>query len=138
MSNAVGRTGRSYHGADFRRLVGCEAASFRLRRLTLPDGEVDSEVLAVAFEDRDGEVAEVRGAADGVRLVLVPSTWGEVDMDGLGQITEHPLNRKGRIAGVRHILGTRSTELILRFASEPSWSILNQADRLSFREVMPE
>lgn len=138
MSNAVGRDGPSYHSADFQRLLGSEAASVRLRHLTLPDGEVDAEVLSVALVDRDGEIVEVRGAADGIRLVLAPTTWGEIDMGGLGRITEHALGRAGTIQSVRHILGSRSTELVLGFDRLPAWSILNEGDRLRFREVTPD
>ena len=138
MSNRVGRGGPSYHTADFQRLIGSQAASFRLRHLTLPDGEIDQELLSIALEDRNGAVVELRSAADGMRLVLAPTTWGEVDMDGLGRITEHRVRRQGKVTSLRQILGRQSTELILGFEGQPSWSILNEADRLLFREIAPE
>jgi hypothetical protein len=133
MTNRVSRA--SYHTADFQRLIGSEAGSCRLRHLTLPDGEVDAELLSVVLIDRAGEVVEVRGAADGVRLVLAPTSWGEQDMGGLGRITEHRLRRSGKIIRVRQILGNRSTELILGVEGQPSLSILNEGDVLRFREI---
>jgi hypothetical protein len=138
MTNRVGRDGRSYHTADFRRIVGADAANFRLRFLTLPDGEVDRELLSVALSLPDGTVVEVRGAADGIRLVLAPTKWGEKDMAGLGRITEHRIRRQGIVTSLRHILGTRTTELILGFEGQSSWSIMNDNDMLLFREIMPE
>ena len=138
MSNRVGRNGPSYHTAHFQRLIGSQADSFRLRHLTLPDGEIDQELLSIALEDRNGEVVEVRSAADGTRLVLAPTQWGEVDMAGLGRITEHRVRRQGKVTTLRQILGRRSTELILGFDDQPSWSILNEGDTLRFREIAPE
>lgn len=138
MSNRVGRNGPSYHTADFQRLIGSQAGSFRLRHLTLPDGEIDQELLSIALEDRNGDVVEVRSAADGMRLVLAPTTWGEVDMAGLGRITEHRVRRQGKVTSLRQILGTLSTELILGFEGQPSWSILNEGDTLLFREIAAE
>ena len=136
MTNRVSRA--SHHGADFQRLIGSEAASFRLRHLTLPDGEVDRELLSVALTLRDGSVVEVRGAADGVRLVLAPTRWGDQDMAGLGRITEHPLGRNGTVTTLRHILRSRSTELILGFYGQASFSVLNEGDSLQFRELRPD
>lgn len=138
MTNRVGRNGPSYHTADFQHLIGAEADSFRLRHLTMPDGEVDPELLSIALTDRNGRVVEVRSSADGIRLVLGPTTHGEVDMAGLGRITEHRVRRQGRVTALRHILGRRSTELILGFDGQPSWSILNEGDTLRFREIAPD
>ncbi len=138
MTNRVGRDGPSYHSADFQRLIGSQADSFCLRHLTLPDGEVDPELLSIALIDRNGDMIELRSAADGVRLVLGPTSPGEVDMAGLGRITEHRVRRQGKVTTLRHILGSRSTELILGFDGQPSWSILNEGDTLRFREIAPE
>lgn len=138
MTNRVGLDGPSYHTADFQRLIGSQAESFRLRFLTLPDGEVDPELLSIALTDRDGDTVEVRGAADGMRLVLGPTTWGAVDMAGMGRVTEHRVRRSGKVTTLRHILGRHSTELILGFEGQASWSILNQGDMLKFREIATE
>ena len=135
MTNRVGRDGPSYHSADFQRLIGAQADSFHLRHMTLPDGEVDPELLSIALTDRNGDVVEVRSASDGIRLVLGPTTHGEVNMAGLGRVTEHRVRRSGRVTTLRHILGRRSTELILGFDDQPSWSILNEGDTLRFREI---
>ncbi len=142
MSNAVGRGRPSYHTSDFQRLLGSRADSFRLRQLVLPDGEMDVEVLSVVLTDRDGEVTEVRGTADGIRMVLVGTERGSIDMAGYGRVTEQPLpfaaNGHHHVTSVRQILGTTSTELILGFDHLRAWSILNRADRLRVSEVSPD
>ncbi|MEO8241553.1 MAG: hypothetical protein ABI832_04530 [bacterium] len=142
MSNAVGRGRPAYHTSDFQRLLGSRADSFRLRRLVLPDGDTDAEVLSVVLTDRDGAVAEVRGTSDGVRMVLVATERGEIDMADYGKVTELPLpfaaGGRHHVTSVRHILGATSTELILGFDHLPAWSILNRADRLRVTEVTPD
>jgi hypothetical protein len=139
MSNAVGRGERSYAGADFQRLLNTNSASYRVRRLVLPDGEDDEEVLAVVLEDLDGSVLEVRGAADGRGLVLSPTDWKDQDMAGLGTVTAQamPVSRSGyrRVIRVRHILGNRGSEIVLQFEEGPDWSIANAGDMLRFREI---
>ncbi|MEO6299066.1 MAG: hypothetical protein ABIV25_09330 [Paracoccaceae bacterium] len=140
MSNAVGRSVRSYAGADFQRLLNSNSASYRVRRLVLPDGEDDQEVLAVVLEESDGTVMEVRGAADGRNLVLSPTDWADQDMAGYGKVTaqEMPVRRSGyrRVIKVRHILGNRGSELVLEFEEGPDWSIRNSGDVLQFTEVV--
>jgi hypothetical protein len=139
MSNAVGRAGRSYAGADFQRLLNSNSASYRVRRLVLPDGEADAEVLAVVLEEQDGTVIEVRGAADGRGLVLLPTDWADQDMAGYGTVTAQamPVSRAGhrRVIKVRHILGNRGSEIVMEFEEGPDWSIRNAGDVLRFSEV---
>jgi hypothetical protein len=68
---------------------------------------------------------------------LSPTDWGDIDLGDHGKITEHPLPIDGGhnrpVTSVRQLLGLRSSELILSFDHGPSWSILNQRDRLLFR-----
>ena len=139
MSNAVGRGQRSYAGADFQRLLNSNSASYRVRRLVLPDGEDDPEVLAVVLEDAGGTVLEVRGAADGRGLVLSPTDWQDQDMDGYGRVTAQAmpvlLAGRRRVVKVRHILGNRGSELVLEFEAGPGWSIRNVGDVLKFCEI---
>ena len=139
MSNAVGRGHRSYAGVDFQRLLNSNAASYRVRRLVLPDGEDDAEVLAVVMEEQDGTVMEVRGAADGRGLVLSPTDWADRDMAGFGRVTAQamPVSRPGfrRVTKVRHIVGNRGSEIVLEFEEGPDWSIRNAGDVLRFSEV---
>ncbi len=138
MSNAIGRGARSYAGADFQRLLNSNAASYRVRRLVLSDGEDDPEVLAVVLEDHEGEVLEVRGAADGRNLLLSPTDWNDQDMAGYGTVTAQamPVRRFAyrRVTRVRHIIGNRGSELVLEFEEGPDWSIRNSGDRLRFSE----
>ena len=140
MSNAVGRGQRSYAGADFQRLLNSNSASYRVRRLVMPDGEGDAEVLAVVLEEADGTVLEVRGAADGRGLVLSPTDWADQDMAGLGTVTAQamPVSRSGyrRVIKVRHIVGNRGSEIVLEFDEGPGWSIRNAGDVLRFSEVV--
>ncbi len=140
MSNAVGRGERSYAGADFQRLLNSNAASYRVRRLVLPDGEDDAEVLAIVLEEADGTVMEVRGAADGRGLVLSPTNWADQDMAGYGKVIAQamPVVRAGyrRVVKVRHILGGRGSEIVLEFEEGPDWSIRNAGDVLRFSEIV--
>ena len=138
MSNAVGRGERSYAGADFQRLLNSNSASYRVRRMVLPDGEDEPEVLAVVMEEADGTVMEVRGAADGRGLVLSPTDWADQDMAGYGMITARAmpisLFSYRRVIKVRHILGNRGSEIVLEFEDGPDWSIRNAGDVLRFSE----
>ena len=140
MSNAVGRSARSYAGADFQRLLNSNSASYRVRRLVLPDGEDDAEVLAVVLEEYDGTVMEVRGAADGRGLVLAPTDWADQDMDGYGSVMAQAMPVSGagyrRVIKVRHIVGNRGSEIVLEFEEGPDWSIRNAGDELRFSEVV--
>jgi len=140
MSNAIGRDYRSYAGADFQRLVNTNSASYRVRRLVLPDGDDDPEVLAVVLEDGDGDVLEVRGGPDGRSLFLSPTDWEDQDMAGLGKVIaqEMPVTQGGyrNVVKVRHILGNRGSEIVLQFNEGPDWSISNAGDILRFRELV--